>query len=222
MNAAYAEQESIEKADLRGTMIRDRDDSNELWLPPYETNPFMDYLAILSKDDLKLDDLEINHVSVVDNWLVREDDPNTWKADYSLCGKELKEIAGNSWKAKGALRQGDVRLSDIPEELMTEERKDERVKWLESKYKRNKRTGFQWQGTAKKEFRLEAINAVLKQDNNSDCAEKLSAEDLLLKWAHDDRVVKEYRRLMKERDLALSLEEVVNLYSDGESNAKNQ
>ena len=204
--AKDTEQASIERADLRGNMIRDELDIGlDGWEDPYEANPFVDYLAKLSKD-LALDDLEIGHVSVEDNWLGREDNPSAWKADYSLCGKELREIAGNSWKAKGALRQGDVRLSDIPEELMAEERKDERVEWLESKYKR-KSDGFQWQSTAQKELWREAINAVLKQDNSPDRAEELSAGKLK-GWTHDERVVKEHYRLMKERDLWASLEEL--------------
>lgn len=51
--------------------------------------------------------------------------------DYNICRDELDGIANGSHFAKIALEAGDVRLSEIPEELMAEDAGEERAKWLE-------------------------------------------------------------------------------------------
>ena len=57
-----------------------------------------------------------------------------WGAmNYLICQDELVEISGNSLGALFALVRGDVRVPEIPEELMTERTKDKRVEWIESK-----------------------------------------------------------------------------------------
>ena len=53
--------------------------------------------------------------------------------NYLVCRDELIEISGNSLEALFALVRGDVRLPEIPGELMTEQAKDKRVEWLESR-----------------------------------------------------------------------------------------
>ena len=53
--------------------------------------------------------------------------------NYLICQDELVEISGNSLGALLALVRGDVRLPEIPGELMTEQAKDKRVEWLESR-----------------------------------------------------------------------------------------
>ena len=53
--------------------------------------------------------------------------------NYLICQDELVEISGNSLGALLAMVRGDVRLPEIPGELMTEQAKDKRVEWLESR-----------------------------------------------------------------------------------------
>ena len=53
--------------------------------------------------------------------------------NYLICQKDLVEISGNSMEALFALVRGDVRIPEIPDELMTEPMKDKRVEWLESR-----------------------------------------------------------------------------------------
>lgn len=53
--------------------------------------------------------------------------------NYQICQDELVEISGNSLGALFALVRGDVRLPEIPKELMTEQAKSKRIEWLESK-----------------------------------------------------------------------------------------
>jgi len=53
--------------------------------------------------------------------------------NYLICQDELVDISGNSLGALLAMVRGDVRLPEIPGELMTEQAKDKRVEWLESR-----------------------------------------------------------------------------------------
>lgn len=53
--------------------------------------------------------------------------------NYQICQAEMIEISGNSLEALLALVRADVRIPEIPEELMVETEKDKRVDWLESR-----------------------------------------------------------------------------------------
>lgn len=128
-----AEEESIEKTDICGETIRNDDsvlffaDADEAL---YGLNPFMAYLRKFARDTGILG----KKVFPIEN----SDDP--WGPEsyiYLFLKKELEEITGGSHDAEWALRSGDVRLSEIPEELMPEkekdDRKNERVAWLEDR-----------------------------------------------------------------------------------------
>lgn len=57
-----------------------------------------------------------------------------WGAEpYEVCRDKLNELTGGSKYARWALVSGDVRLSEVPKELLKPEAKDDRVAWLESK-----------------------------------------------------------------------------------------
>lgn len=57
-----------------------------------------------------------------------------WGAEpYVVCGDELERMTGGSRKARWALSYGDVRLSEIPAELLPDEATERRVEWLESR-----------------------------------------------------------------------------------------
>lgn len=53
--------------------------------------------------------------------------------NYQICLDELVEISGKSLEALFALVRGDVRIPEVPEELMAETEKDRRLEWLKSK-----------------------------------------------------------------------------------------
>lgn len=53
--------------------------------------------------------------------------------NYLVCKDLLKEITLGSAKAEKALREGAVRLADIPENLFKAEKASERVQWIEEK-----------------------------------------------------------------------------------------
>ncbi len=139
----WAEQESIEKADLIGNILRTRNDSNLGFADVddlYAVTPFADYLCKFAAD------LEISGVVDFENVADLGDEnefgdgvgyfDDIWGVEpYQVCRDQLKEITGGSEKAKSALQTGNVRLSDIPKELMTEQAKEQRIAWLEGKYK---------------------------------------------------------------------------------------
>ena len=50
-----------------------------------------------------------------------------------ICDEDLRSITGGSNEAQWALAYGDVALDDIPEELMSDEKKGERARWLEDR-----------------------------------------------------------------------------------------
>lgn len=121
-----AEKESIESADLRGDTLRNRDDANLDFADEilYEVTPFADYLYKFSKD--------LGISGIVDFGSGVADDP--WGTEpYQICRNELNEITGGSKYARWALEHGDVRLSEIPKELMPEQAKGRRIDWLENK-----------------------------------------------------------------------------------------
>jgi len=128
----WAEEDSIKKADICGETIRSDDSlvefagSNESF---YGLNPFMAHLQKLSLET-GIKDKAFPVGIPGDPW-----DPFAYI--YGFLKDELEEITGGSHDAEWALRFGDVRLFEIPEELMPgeekDDRKNERVAWLEGK-----------------------------------------------------------------------------------------
>lgn len=52
---------------------------------------------------------------------------------HRVCGDFPDEVTGGSDAARLALECGDVRLSDIPDELLGGDANDARIEWLEAK-----------------------------------------------------------------------------------------
>lgn len=119
------ERTSISNVDLMGNELR-RNDFRET----YDGVPFCEYLLKLAE--------EMGIAGIVDFF------PNTsdatvgidtiWGAEpYEVCRDILGELTGGSKFARGALLRGDVRLSEIPTDLLSPESRDARVAWLEEK-----------------------------------------------------------------------------------------
>lgn len=122
------EDESILKADLFGERLLEDTGSLVDGFPFFDAsieNPFAAYLRKLCID------LAIPGVVDVDGEL-SFGSPRTFP-DYNINGDEINRIANGSADAKKALETGSVRVADIPEELMAEERDAERQKWLENR-----------------------------------------------------------------------------------------
>lgn len=129
-----AEEESIKKADLFGEWLLDdyweRDVGFGEPFDETETNPFANYLRhqVDELDNTGVVDVERDAVGLLYSGSGGQRLP-----DYEICRDELESLTGGSQSAKLALRFGDVRLADIPAELMEDERTEERVAWLEAR-----------------------------------------------------------------------------------------
>ena len=121
------ERESIGKADIFG----EQPFSNTATIPDglSEGNPFSSYLRELANTLEPADGGGV--VGVADGDLGFGSSMRF--PDYDVCRNELDSIINGSSKARTALEQGFVRLSDIPEELMTEDAGRKRAEWLEEK-----------------------------------------------------------------------------------------
>ena len=124
------EGDSIAKADLFGEHLFSDSDATFIEedepFDPSTDNPFASYLRKLE------DELDITGVVDVGSDHLRFGSPLKFP-DYNICRDELDGIANGSHFAKIALEAGDVRLSEIPEELMAEDAGEERAEWLEGK-----------------------------------------------------------------------------------------
>ena len=122
----FAEQDSIAAADLRGDILRNGDNMELDFAEDalYKVAPFADYLHHLA-EELGIPDVFKSGADMPDD---------LWGAEpYQPCQDELNEITGGSKHARWALENGDVRLSDIPKELMPKQARDKRIDWLESR-----------------------------------------------------------------------------------------
>ena len=125
------EKKSILKKEIFGKDIRSDGDYSTYGDFLDEVTPFSDYLCKLAND------LEISGAIDVREapWPVgvRWNDFDQDGGTYQVCRDVLEAITGGSKVARWVLAHGDVRLSDIPKELMKPDAKEERVAWLEEK-----------------------------------------------------------------------------------------
>ena len=124
------EERSIAQADVLGDLARDEDNELGDFLAG-EATPFADYMRKLASD---IDQPDIISFEDSDNSLVLGYRHEIYGVEpFRLCSKGVDEITGNSKYAQWALLSGNARISDIPQELMSEEAKDQRVEWLEDR-----------------------------------------------------------------------------------------
>ena len=139
------EGDSIDQADLLGDVVR-----RDGWFSgsdyPNECTPFADYLCKLAKD-LKIDGIVGFASDEATDFISTVGYETIWGAEpYLVCVTELAELTGDSKLARWALAHGDVRLSQLPKELLEPEAKGARVQWIESKASDQTRTQMeQWE-----------------------------------------------------------------------------
>ena len=119
------ERRSISNVDLMGNDVR-----REEWGDSYEGVPFCDYLCKLAED--------IGIAGIVDFFPDTSDATvgydTIWGAEpYEVCRDILGELTGTSKLARRALLHGNVRLPQIPKDLLSPEARDARVAWLEGR-----------------------------------------------------------------------------------------
>lgn len=130
VNAVYeveegssAEEESIDQKDIFGRNVGET--AFEFGYDRSTNNPFADYLRELA---VTIDDPEIVQLFDWVNYGPLEDFPG-----FKVWERELDTIAAGSWKAAFALEKGYARVSDIPDELMSDEAAPQRAAWLEQR-----------------------------------------------------------------------------------------
>ena len=128
------EERSIAAIDLRGDTVRFEDSGVDFFSEDdlYAVTPFADYLCKLA-NDLEISGKVNFFPETTSDIAVGEFDMLWGTEPYQVCREELEQIAGGSESASSALAHGDVRLSDIPKELMPPDAKDKRVAWLEER-----------------------------------------------------------------------------------------
>ena len=121
-NALLVEHRSIERADIFGKMLADGD-REEGWefLKESDDNPFVIYLRDLADEIGEPDIVDVIDVGVHDAPM----------PSYNVCADDLGRITNGSSLAKTALEHGEVRISDIPDELLADDAKEQRTKWIE-------------------------------------------------------------------------------------------
>lgn len=121
-NALLVEQRSIEHADIFGKMLED-DDRDNRWDDDKESddNPFVIYLRDLADEIGKPDIVDVIDIGFLDAPM----------PSYNVCADDLGRITNGSSLARMALEHGEVRISDIPDELLADDAKEQRAKWIE-------------------------------------------------------------------------------------------
>ena len=117
-NGSIAERESIEKRDLFGRQASDF--AYQKGYNPNENNPFVDYLRTLATR-IEFDDNQID----IDSDIFSDDLP-----DYRIGASVVEKTAGDDRQAYYAMSRGHAKVKDIPEDLLGEDRKDERIAWM--------------------------------------------------------------------------------------------
>ena len=114
-----SEENSIKKADLFGQDLSE--DVYNFGYDPSNNNPFADYLRKLADNLDNPDAVKVQSLA-----------PGVGDfPDYEVCCSSLDTIAGDSPRARLALTSGCVQLSDIPQDLLADEMRAERARWLE-------------------------------------------------------------------------------------------
>ena len=130
--ASAIEADSIDKGDIFGASLFD-DDSTDIRMhfpdtgpfDPSVENPFATYLRKLGTD------LAIPGIVEVDEGELGFGSPEYFP-DYNVNNDEINRISNDSTDARRSLETGFARLSEIPEELMSVDKAEERQEWLEN------------------------------------------------------------------------------------------
>jgi hypothetical protein len=119
IDGAHAERQSIEKRDLFGEDVGD--DAFDFGFDPSENNPFADFLEHLAN---KIEAKTISFDRTY-GWKTSEGLPN-----YRIGADIISKLTGDDPDAEYALLRRHVRLEEVPDDLLGEEKKAERIAWM--------------------------------------------------------------------------------------------
>ena len=126
------EHESIAKRDVFGFHIHE--DSYQKGYDPNETNPFADYLRSFA-ERVQSDDIQIDVGLDIIDGLPR----------YRIGEDLTEEMTGEDRLALYAMSRGHARMKDIPEALLGEDGKEDRIAWMVSRIPGKERKEFEEQ-----------------------------------------------------------------------------
>ncbi len=137
-DASYVEQKSIEERDIFGTQTLEYATENGL----NPISPFNEYLCHFAREstreNYRENEKELIKVlsghddeNTTDNWLATSFNFPKDGIHYSINADELDRLVGDNVLAGRALQWGYVQIADIPEELLGDDVREERVAWLE-------------------------------------------------------------------------------------------
>ncbi len=118
-DGAVAERQSIAKRDLFGEHVGD--EAFDLGFDPSQNNPFADYLEDLARD-VAATTVTFDKSS---GWKTSEGLPN-----YRIGAEVIEQLTNGDPDAEYAILRGHVRLKDIPENLIGEDKSEERIAWM--------------------------------------------------------------------------------------------
>ena len=122
VDGAHAERKSIAKRDLFGEHVGD--EAFDFGFDPSENNPFADFLEHLAK---KTEAKTISFNKTL-GWKTSEGLPN-----YRIGADIISKLTGDDPDAEYALLRRHIRLEEVPEALLAEEKTAERVAWMISR-----------------------------------------------------------------------------------------
>lgn len=127
-NGAHGERESIEQRDLFGRHVSD--EAYELGWDPEVNNPFVDYLRQFIK--------KIGANKVVIDEEIFGDFPT-----YRVAEGEIEALTGGDALAKHAISRGHAKIKDIPEDLLAEDKRRDRITWMVSRIPEGERKEYE-------------------------------------------------------------------------------
>jgi transcriptional regulator with XRE-family HTH domain len=119
VDGAHAERKSIAKRDMFGEDVGN--EAFDFGFDPSENNPFADFLEHLAK---KIEAKTISFDKTL-GWKTSEGLPN-----YRIGADIISQLTGDDYDAEYALLRRHVRLEEVPDDLLDEEKKAERVAWM--------------------------------------------------------------------------------------------
>ncbi len=130
VNAVYrieegsgGEENSIEERDIFGENLSGY--AFDLGYNPTVSNPFAEFLRHLCK---KIDDREVVELDLHgDEYL---ENMNGRVPSYRIFGPQFDQITGEDFWAQLAVKRGYTTISEIPGDLLDDDKKDERIEWL--------------------------------------------------------------------------------------------
>ena len=124
---AGGEEDSINERDIFGENLSDY--AFDLGYDPNVSNPFAEFLRHLCK---KIDDrevVELDHDGNTDLWNMNGKVPS-----YRIFGPQFDQITGDDVWAQWSVKKGYTTISEIPDDLLGDDKKDERIEWLRSQF----------------------------------------------------------------------------------------